>query len=70
MTTFATTDTEYRDRSGQGVAILRRLDEEIDEDEVGPMYRIRFGDGVLADAFADELTPTPDPTAWLGMKEG
>jgi hypothetical protein len=46
----------YPERSGQTVTIVRQLsDTEVDEDEVGRMYRIRFADGVHADAFADEL---------------
>ena len=49
----------YRDRSGQQVAIMRPLREDgCDKNEVGAMFRVRFDDGVEADAFADELKPT------------
>jgi len=40
------------------VEIVRPLtDQEADLDEVGPMYKIRFADGHIEDAFADELSP-------------
>lgn len=46
----------YPERSGQSVTILRPLtDDEIDRDEVGDMFRIRFADGVETDVFYDEL---------------
>lgn len=46
----------YPERSGQKVKVLRPLtSEEIDIEEVGPMFRIRFADNVVTDAFADEL---------------
>lgn len=46
----------YPERSGQEVQILRCLtDDEIDIGEVGPMYRIRFSDGLETDVFEDEL---------------
>lgn len=47
----------YRERSGDAVTIVRPLTAgECDVDEVGQMYRIRFTDGVEADAFANELS--------------
>jgi hypothetical protein len=44
-------------RSGQSVEIVRRIPaNEFDEAEVGPMYRVRFSDGVETDAFEEELS--------------
>jgi hypothetical protein len=46
----------YPERSGQLVEVLGELKPPaIDPDEVGPMYRIRFSDGVETDVFEDEL---------------
>lgn len=47
----------YPERSGQAVVIIRPLKDgpEIDQAEVGPMYRIQFSDGVETDCFEDEL---------------
>lgn len=42
----------YRDRSGQTVDVLRALTR--DEADC-KMFKIRFADGVEADAFADEI---------------
>ncbi|WP_244142329.1 hypothetical protein [Burkholderia vietnamiensis] len=40
------------------VEIVRRLtDQEADLSEVGPMFKIRFADGHIEDAFVDELAP-------------
>ena len=49
-------DRELNCRSGQEVEIIRPLtSEEFDIDEVGMMYKIRFSDGLITDAFEDEL---------------
>lgn len=49
-------DSELNNRSGQEVEVLRELtDMECDKEEVGNMYRIRFADGFITDAFEDEL---------------
>lgn len=49
-------DPGYPERSGQEVQIVRPLTvEEADLDEVGPMFRIRFRDGVETSAFEDAL---------------
>lgn len=46
--------------SRQGARIVRPLTaDEADLHETGPMYVIRFDDGVEVDAFADELEPVP-----------
>jgi len=46
----------YPERSGQRVDIVRPYgDDEIDLDEVGPMFLVRFADGLEIDAFGDEL---------------
>lgn len=46
--------------SGQSVTVVRPLDASDPEDsydeEVGPMFRVRAGDGHEFDAFGDELT--------------
>lgn len=53
-------DSTWNDRSGERVEVLRPLTEdEADLDDVGPMFKIRFADGVETDAFADELTFEP-----------
>ena len=49
-------DSELNPRSGQTVKIIRPLTEkEADLLETGPMYKIRFPDGYIRDAFKDEL---------------
>ena len=45
----------WKERSGQEVMIIYRLTEAVVDEEVGAMYKIRFSDGTLADAFEDEL---------------
>ena len=69
ITTFPTTATfassqespgspGYPERNGQTVTVIRALtDKEADLEEVGPMFKIKFADGIVTDAFADELTP-------------
>jgi hypothetical protein len=53
----------YRERSGQPVTVVREVDTEVDpaaeEEDVAPLYVIRFEDGVETEAFADELEPAP-----------
>ena len=49
-------DSALNSRSGQQVEVIRPLtDEECDKLETGPMFRIRFDDGVEVDAFGDEV---------------
>jgi hypothetical protein len=48
----------FAERSGQLVEVIRELTD-IDFEEVGPMFRIRFADGVETSAFDDELTDAP-----------
>lgn len=56
MTTFHTTDSEYRRYNDQPVEVLRPLTEaEADLHIVGPMYQVRFQDGREASAFEDEI---------------
>jgi hypothetical protein len=44
-------------RDGQTVAVLDRLEAfEVDEEEVGPMFRVRWPDGYEYTVFRDELT--------------
>ena len=50
-------DTKWNSRSGEMVTVLRPLTEdEADIEYLGPMYKIRFADGTMTDAFEDELT--------------
>lgn len=51
---------ELHRRSDQPVTVLHRIGN-VDESEVGPMYRVRFPDGYQHDAFESELDPMPDP---------
>ena len=49
-------DPELNRRNGQRVEVLRPLsDAEADLFEVGPMYKVRFADGYITDAFIEEL---------------
>jgi len=49
-------DSELNCRSGQKATVLRPLtDEEVDIEDVGNMYKIKFEDGYERDAFEDEL---------------
>jgi hypothetical protein len=68
MTTFRSQSTTegapgYRERSGQPVTVIEEVgadaDPDADSEEVAPLYRIRFEDGVETEAFADELDPAP-----------
>jgi len=46
----------FPERSGKPVTLVRPLTEdEADLDETGPMWRIKFDDGVTTDVFEDEL---------------
>lgn len=48
---------ELNDRSGSSVLVLRALTEkEVDINDVGLMYEVRFSDGYKRDAFEDELS--------------
>lgn len=49
-------DSTWNERSGQRCVAVRELTpQECDIDDVGPMWRVRFEDGVETDAFLDEL---------------
>lgn len=49
-------DSELNSRTGSIVEVIRPLTkDEADIKDVGPMYEIRFADGYVTDAFADEL---------------
>jgi hypothetical protein len=57
--TFWSTSTRagapgYAERSGQPVCLIGLV---VVDAQTGPMYRIRFADGVETDAFADEIAP-------------
>jgi len=66
---FTSTDSDAK-RNGKvnvEVEIVRPLtDQEADLDEVGKMYKIRFADGHIEDAFVDELSAgkLPAPTKY------
>lgn len=48
---------ELNERSGSPVLVLRALTEkEIDINDIGPMYVVKFSDGYECDAFEDELS--------------
>jgi len=49
----------YKECSGQLVVKKERL-VDIDEEEVGPMYRVELANGIKMDAFEDELEDTGD----------
>lgn len=49
-------DSKLNERSGETVEIVRELTkDEADIDDVGKMYKIKFVDGFVTDAFEDEL---------------
>lgn len=54
---FRTTDSELMKYSGTEVEIIRLLTkDECDIEDVGTMFKVRFYDGYIRDAFFDELT--------------
>ena len=53
---FNTIDSELVNRSNNIVEIIRSLNNnEVDIEDVGVMYKIKFMDGFITDAFEDEL---------------
>lgn len=53
---FNTTDSELKKYNGTEVEVIRPLTEdEADIADVGNMYKVRFYDGYVRDAFEDEL---------------
>jgi hypothetical protein len=65
-------DVALRDRSEQVVTIERVMrSPEVDEASIGgPMYRVRFADGFVGDAWSDEINHGPtcehDFCEWFG----
>ena len=54
-------DENLRRHDSAKVAVVRRLtSKEVDEEEVGAMYRVRFPEGCEHDVFVDELDSDPD----------
>jgi hypothetical protein len=53
----------YKERDGEPVTVVREVEVEADpaaaEEDVAPLYVVRFEDGVETEAFADELEPAP-----------
>lgn len=53
---FTTTQSNLTYLNGNEVTVLRELEEaECDIDDVGYMYEVKFFDGTIKQAFADEL---------------
>jgi hypothetical protein len=47
---------QYRDRNGQPCVVVGEVSRELtDDEEVGPLYRVRFDDGEIIEAYLDEL---------------
>lgn len=46
----------YPERSGERVEVIRPLAADEADEEVGPMFVVRFEDGVEAHVFEDELS--------------
>lgn len=66
--TFTTPYQQHRDREDQPFEVVEKITTntpEIDHDEVGDMYRVRFPDGVVIEAWPEEVevpeTPAPAP---------
>lgn len=57
--TYTCSDSSYSYHNGESYRIVRRLKNrtEVDEADVGRMYLIRFKDGEIIHAFADEIMP-------------
>ena len=55
---FYTPFEEYRERNGQEFKLLRELSDMERDPEVGVMWKIRFNDGVVIDAWGDEVDGT------------
>ncbi len=52
------TDSAWKERDGSVCTVIRPLTaEEADISDVGPMYKVQFADGLITDAFEDELFP-------------
>lgn len=49
-------ERELHRRHGQRVEVTDKTVENVDVDEVGQMFVVRFADGFEADVFADELS--------------
>lgn len=53
---FRTTDSDLIQFNNSIVEVVEPLPEsEYDKEDVGPMFRARFSDGVIRDVFDDEL---------------
>lgn len=60
-TTFRTPYQQHAARDGQAFTVVRKITEPDDEhdEEVLPMYAIRFADGVEIDAWPEEVEDVP-----------
>lgn len=45
----------YHERKGEPITVLFQINKDVDEEEVGKIYRVLFDDGVFTDAFEDEV---------------
>jgi hypothetical protein len=64
-------DAKKNGKRNVEVEIVRPLtDQEADLGEVGPMFKIRFADGHVEDAFVDELTPQELPQSPVDYVNG
>lgn len=64
--TFSTQHDQYAARDGQPFEVVEKITEANDkfDAEVLPMYRIRFEDGEVIDAFPDEVEARYTATYW------
>lgn len=60
---------EHVEHSGQRCTIVRELGDDDRDEEVGPMYLVKFNDGTELLVMYDELTPRP-PTVMHLTDEG
>lgn len=52
-------DHDINTYDGHECEIVRPLRPDEADEEVGPMFKVRFANGAEHDVFADELTPNP-----------
>ena len=52
---FHTSDPIFKNNNGKEVAVLRQMTRDETDIEFGKMYKVRFFDGLVLEAFDDEL---------------
>lgn len=55
MQLFNSPYDQYKERNGQHCAIIRELNDQEKDAEVGTMYKIKFQDGTIIDSWPEEL---------------